>query len=49
LHGSTGQTGVATLAGFLQAEIGDDLMDKGLGVDIPTQPGAALFTCRKVK
>jgi hypothetical protein len=28
---------------------GGDLMDKGLPVDIPTQPGAALFTYRKVK
>ena len=28
---------------------GGDLMDKGLRVEIPTQPGAALFTYRKVK
>jgi len=28
---------------------GGDLMDKGLRVDIPIQPGAALFTYRKVK
>jgi hypothetical protein len=28
---------------------GSDLMDKGLRVTIPTQPGAALFTYRKVK
>jgi hypothetical protein len=28
---------------------GSDLMEKGLRVNIPTQPGAALFTYRKVK